>query len=72
MREDLEQQEQMQTLKAYWEANRRWIISVFVTLALGVSGFNGWKIWESKQKAKASKILSEIQKNRNMRLLYNS
>ena len=63
MREDLEQQEQMQALKAYWELNRRWIISVFVALALGVSGFNGWKIFEANQKSKASRILSEIQEN---------
>ena len=30
MREDLEQQEQMQNLKAFWKANGKWITSSLI------------------------------------------
>ena len=63
MREDLEQQEQMQNLKAFWKANGTWIISSLTLLFLIVGSINGWKLWNNYNKEKASKILTNLEKN---------
>ena len=63
MREDLEQQEQMQNLKAFWKANGKWITSSLVLLFLIVGSINGWKLWNNYNKEKASKILTNLEKN---------
>ena len=41
MREDLEQQEQMQNLKAFWKANGKWISTILTTVLVVVASFNG-------------------------------
>ena len=63
MREDLEQQEQMQNLKAFWKANGTWIITSLILLFLIVGSLNGWKLWNNYNKEKASKILTNLEKN---------
>ena len=63
MREDLEQQEQMQNLKAFWKANGKWITSSLLILFLIVGSINGWKLWNNYNKEKASKILTNLEKN---------
>ena len=63
MREDLEQQEQMQNLKAFWKANGKWITSGLIVLLLAVGSINGWKLWNNYNKEKASNILTNLEKN---------
>ena len=63
MRDDLEQQEQMQNLKAFWKANGKWITSSLTLLFLIVGSINGWKLWNNYNKEKASKILTNLEKN---------
>ena len=63
MREDLEQQEQMQHLKAFWKANGKWITSSLILVFLVVGSINGWKLWNNYNKEKASKILTNLEKN---------
>ena len=63
MREDLEQQEQMQHLKAFWKANGKWITSSLILVFLIVGSINGWKLWNNYNKEKASKILTNLEKN---------
>ena len=63
MREDLEQQEQMQNLKAFWKANGTWIIYSLILVFLIVGSINGWKLWNNYNKEKASKILTNLEKN---------
>ena len=63
MREDLEQQEQMQNFKAFWKANGTWIISGLILVFLIVGSVNGWKLWNNYNKEKASKILANLEKN---------
>ncbi len=63
MRDDLEQQEQMQNLKAFWKANGKWITSSLLILFLIVGSINGWKLWNNYNKEKASKILTNLDKN---------
>lgn len=65
MREDLEQQEQLQILKAFWEANKTWIISISFIIIVVISSYNGWSFWQKNQKEKASLLLINVEKNIN-------
>ncbi len=62
MREDLEQQEQMQNLKAFWKANGKWITSILSLVFIIVASVNGWKLWNNYKKEKASNILNSVEK----------
>lgn len=58
MREDLEQQEQLEALKGFWAENRRWIVGAIVASALGSAGYFGWQAWQS-HRAEQSGLLYE-------------
>lgn len=60
---DLQEQEQIATLKAWWQSWGKW-------MALGVAafliGFAGWTAWQSYQKSqmlKAAEVFSQIEAN---------
>ena len=61
MREDLEQQEQLAALKAFWATNRKWITSILVTLVLVSVATTGWKYYTESRQLQASKLLSSMQ-----------
>ena len=61
MREDLEQQEQLAALKAFWATNRKWITSILVILGLVSVVTTGWKYYTESRQLKASKLLSSMQ-----------
>ena len=46
MREDLEQQEQMQNLKAFWKANGTWIISSLILVVFDRGFYKRMEIME--------------------------
>ena len=61
MREDLEQQEQIDAIKGFWNDNKRWIIP-FVTLLLAAAvAFNGWNWYSARQAAQASDALAAME-----------
>lgn len=66
---DLEQQEQLATLKAFWEKWGNLITGVLVIVAFAMGAFNGWKYWQNKQATAAAVLLDQMnvgieQKNR--------
>src|SRR3982751_1020144 len=53
---DLEEQEQLEDLKAWW---RRWgnlITAVIVAASIGVVGVQGWRWWQHRQLDQASTL----------------
>ncbi|MCH7342140.1 tetratricopeptide repeat protein [Pelomonas sp. CA6] len=59
---DLEEQEQLEQLKAFW---KRWgnAITWVVTLALlAYAGWSGWNYWQREQAAKASAMYGELER----------
>ncbi|MGA0855949.1 MAG: tetratricopeptide repeat protein, partial [Burkholderiaceae bacterium] len=48
MREDLEQQEQLDALKGFWQENRWWILGLLVVI------FGSWAVWAGWQAYTAS------------------
>ena len=51
---DLEEQEQLDAIKAWWRANGNKVLSVIAIAAVVYAGIQGWKIYQHKQSAAAS------------------
>lgn len=50
---DLEEQEQIETLKAWWKQYRRWVIGVLLAGLLAGGGYQGWSVYQGRQSAAA-------------------
>ncbi len=61
MREDLEQQEQLDAIKGFWSDNKKWILPLIIVVALGAASFNGWSWWQNRQAVKASEALFALE-----------
>ncbi|MCX9155095.1 tetratricopeptide repeat protein [Niveibacterium sp. 24ML] len=57
---DLEEQEQIATLKAWWEKWGTLVTIVAVALALAVLGWRGWEWYKHKQASEASVIFATL------------
>ncbi len=51
---DLEEQEQLDELKAWWKRHGIFVIAVVTAFVMGVSGWKAWQTWTSKQSGEAS------------------
>lgn len=51
---DLEEQEKLDELKAWWKQNAKWIITGLMLFLLAVAGWRGWQTWTHKQAVEAS------------------
>jgi predicted negative regulator of RcsB-dependent stress response len=61
MRDDLEQEEQLAAAKAFWKANRLWILSLGWAILISVAAYQGWNAWQAHQGEKASGLLSAVE-----------
>lgn len=61
MREDLEQQEQLDAIKGFWADNKKWILPLIVVLAVGAAGFNGWNWWQQRKSYAATDALAAME-----------
>jgi predicted negative regulator of RcsB-dependent stress response len=59
---DLEEQEQIAALKAWWRQYGNLVIAAVVAGVLAVSGVLGWRGYQRSQAAQASAIYGELQK----------
>jgi predicted negative regulator of RcsB-dependent stress response len=59
---DLQEQEQVEELKAWWKENGKWVIGVLVIGLLGFAGTKFWKSHQASQSAEAAKLYSEVMK----------
>jgi len=50
---DLEEQEQIATIKGWWKDNGNYVLGALVAVSLGVSGWFGWHNWQAGQAASA-------------------
>jgi predicted negative regulator of RcsB-dependent stress response len=61
MREDLEQQEQLDAIKGFWNENRRWIVPFVSLLLIAAVSFNGWNWYANRQASQASVALFALE-----------
>lgn len=59
---DLQEQEQVDALKAWWNENGKWVIGAVVVGLLGFAGMQYWKSYQSGQTAEAAKLYAEVMK----------
>lgn len=57
---DLEEQEQVAELKAWWKQHGSLITAVIVAAALGFSGWQGWRIYQQNQAANAAGLYDTL------------
>ena len=58
---DLEEQEQLDELKAWWKQYRKLILLVAVAAALTVGGIEGWRFYQNKQGLEAGELYVQLQ-----------
>jgi predicted negative regulator of RcsB-dependent stress response len=59
---DLQEQEQVDALKAWWKDNGKWVVGVLVVAMLGFAGMQFWKSYQAGQAVEAAKLYSEVVK----------
>jgi predicted negative regulator of RcsB-dependent stress response len=59
---DLEEQEQLASLKAWWEKHGNLLMTIAIVICLCVAAFYGWKIYERKQAEQAALAFEGLQK----------
>ena len=59
---DLEEQEQLAELKAWWKQYGNLVLLAIIAGALAVAGWNGWRWYQSSQAAQASALYDTLAK----------
>ncbi|MBU1425037.1 MAG: tetratricopeptide repeat protein [Gammaproteobacteria bacterium] len=59
---DLQEQEQVEALKAWWKENGNWVLGAVVVGLLSFSGIKFWKSHQASQAAEAGKLYMEVLK----------
>jgi len=58
---DLEEQEQIEALKAWWNKYSNALTAVVAVVALGVLSYNGWNWYQTRQSQGASALFDQLQ-----------
>lgn len=58
---DLEEQEKLDALKAFWKDNGRLIIAAAIAFAVSLSGVQGWKYYSRTQAEAASALFARLE-----------
>ena len=59
---DLEEQEQVAELKAWWKTHGNFIVSVILAAALAFAGWQGWRWYSANQAAQAASVFDSLVK----------
>jgi predicted negative regulator of RcsB-dependent stress response len=57
---DLQEQEQLEALKAWWKDNRNWILGAFLIVAVTMGGWRGWQYYQYKQASEAATLYRQL------------
>jgi predicted negative regulator of RcsB-dependent stress response len=59
---DLEEQEQLATLKAWWQQYGGLVVTAVTAVAIAFAAWNGWQWYQRSQSVQASQVFAELQK----------
>ena len=59
---DLEEQEQLAELKAWWNQRGTLVVTAVLVAALGFAGWQGWRYWQLQRSADASNLYEALTK----------
>lgn len=57
---DLQEQEQLDTLKAWWKDNGNWVLGVVLVVTIAMAGWRGWQYYEHKQTSEAATLYQQF------------
>lgn len=57
---DLEEQEQIATLRAFWDKYGNFILTVITVVLLAVAAYRGWGWYQARQSAQASTVYDQL------------
>ena len=58
---DLEEQEQIDEMKAWWKQYRKLVLLVIVAAAVTVGGIQGWRYYQNQQGRDAGELYTQLQ-----------
>jgi predicted negative regulator of RcsB-dependent stress response len=53
---DLQEQEQLEALKAWWKDNSKWLLGALLIVAVAIGGWRGWQYYYYKQATEAATL----------------
>ncbi len=59
---DLQEQEQVETLKAWWKDNGKWVLLTLAIVLGGYAGMQGWQAYKTNQALAASSLFFDMAK----------
>jgi predicted negative regulator of RcsB-dependent stress response len=59
---DLEEQEQLAELKAWWKQHGNWVTAIVVAVALAVVGWQAWNWWVRSQSVQAASLYVTLER----------
>ena len=59
---DLQEQEQLDALKAWWKENGNKMLGVLLALVVAMGGWRGWQYYQNKQSVEAATLFAEFVK----------
>jgi len=59
---DLEEQEQLASLKAWWKDNGGLIVAILMAVLVAISAWNGWNWYQRSQAASAAAMYEQLQR----------
>ena len=59
---DLEEQEQLASLKAWWKDNANLVLGLITAIALGFAAYQGWHWYQRSQSLQASTLYESLSK----------
>ncbi len=57
---DLEEQEKVDAIKAWWKDYGQWVWGAVLVLAVGYAGYQGWQYYQRNQAAKAGVLFESV------------
>jgi predicted negative regulator of RcsB-dependent stress response len=57
---DLQEQEQLATIRAWWEKYGNFVLTIVTLILLGIAGYNGWRWYERNQAAEAAAVYDQL------------
>ncbi|MDO8207822.1 MAG: tetratricopeptide repeat protein [Gallionella sp.] len=57
---DLQEQEQLDTLKAWWKDNGNWVLGTVLVVVVALGGWRGWQYYQNKQTSEAATLYQQF------------
>ena len=57
---NLDEQEQLAELKAWWKQYGKWLIAILILILLSYSSYTTWNWWQNRSSVAASKLYDTL------------